>query len=99
MKLREFLQTAYRKVVEWFFHLVFSFRIIEPLDEVEYSLVVSPAAFDRGHYFVDIVFLRLLNVVSFSQHLRWVRRCLVFAGSVWFEERDMEDVVDLSFPR
>jgi len=86
MKLLEFLQSTYRKVVEGFFHPVFSFRIIEPLDEVEDSFVVSSAAFDRGHYFVDIVFLRLLNVISFSQHLRWVRRCSVFAGSVWFEE-------------
>jgi len=99
MKLPEFLQTAYRKVVEWFFRPVFSFRIIEPLDKVEDSFVISPAAFRRGHYFVDIVSLRLLNVVSFSQHLRWVRRCSVFAGSVWFEERDMEDVVDLPFLR
>jgi len=34
VKLPEFLQTAYRKVVEWFFRPIFSFRIIEPLDEV-----------------------------------------------------------------
>ena len=34
VKLQELLQTAYRKVVEWFLRPVFSFRIIEPLDEV-----------------------------------------------------------------
>jgi len=34
VKLPEFLQTAYRKVVEWFFRPVFSFWIIEPLDKV-----------------------------------------------------------------
>jgi len=34
MKLPEFLQTAYRKVVEWLFRPVFAFRIVEPFDEV-----------------------------------------------------------------
>jgi len=99
MKLSEFLQAAYRKVVEWFFRPVFAFQIVEPFDEVKDSFVVSSAALDRGHNFFHIVFLRLFDVVSLSQHLRWVRRCSVFAGSVWFEERDMEDVVDLPFPR
>jgi len=57
---------AYRKVVKFFFHPVFVFRIVEPFYEVEDSFVISSAVFDRGHYFVDVVFLRLLNVVSLS---------------------------------
>jgi len=32
--LPEFLQTTYRKVVEWFFRPVFALRIVEPFDEV-----------------------------------------------------------------
>jgi len=35
MKLPEFLQTAYREVVEWFLRPVFSLWIVEPSDEVE----------------------------------------------------------------
>jgi len=34
VKLPEFLQTTYRKVVEWFFRPVFAFRIVKPLDKV-----------------------------------------------------------------
>jgi len=67
VKFPEFLQTAYRKVVEWFFRPVFAFRIVELFDEIEDPFVVSPAAFDRGHDFVDIVFLRLLDIVSLSE--------------------------------
>jgi len=66
MKLSEFFQAAYRKVVKFFFRPVFVFRIVEPFYEVEDSFVISSAVFDRGHYFVDVVFLRLLNVVSLS---------------------------------
>jgi len=66
MKLPEFLQTAYRKVVEWFFRPVFSFRIVEPFDEVENPLVIPSAAFDRRHNFFYVVFFRLLDVVRFS---------------------------------
>jgi len=69
VELLEFLPTAYRKVVKWFFHPVFAFRIVEPLDKVYDPSVVSSAAFDRGHNFVDIVFLRLFEVVSLSEHL------------------------------
>jgi len=69
VKLPELLQTAYRKVVKWFFRSVFAFRVVEPFDEVKDSLAISAAAFDRGHNFVDIVFLRLLNVVCLSEHL------------------------------
>jgi len=46
MKLSEFLQSAFRKVVEWFFRPVFAFRIVEPFDEVEDPSVVSSAEFD-----------------------------------------------------
>jgi len=59
MKLPEFLQTAYRKVVRRFFRPVFAFRIVELFDEVENLLVISPAPLDRGHNFLHIVFLAL----------------------------------------
>jgi len=65
MKLLEFLETANRKVVEWLFHPVFPLRIVEPFDEVENSLSVSPPSFDRGHDFVNIIFLALLKVLHF----------------------------------
>jgi len=68
MKLPEFLQTAYRKVVEWFFCPVFAFQVVEPFDEVKDPLVISPATFDRGYNLVHIVFLRLLNVISLSEY-------------------------------
>jgi len=56
VKLPELLQTAYQKVVEWFFRPVFAFRVVVPFDKVKDSLVISPALFDRGHNFIDIVF-------------------------------------------
>jgi len=46
LKLSEFLQTTYRKVVEWFLRPVLAFWIVEPFDEVEDSLVVVSAALD-----------------------------------------------------
>jgi len=85
IKLLECLQTAYQKVVVWFFHPVFAFRIVVPFDEIENSLVISPAVLDRGHNFFQVVFLPLFDVVRFPQHLRGVRRCPVFASSLWFE--------------
>jgi len=57
MKLPEFLQTTYRKVVERFFPPVFAFRIVEPFDKIEDYFVISPAAFDRGNNYVNVVFL------------------------------------------
>jgi len=63
MKLSELLQTAYRKVVEWFLCPVPAFRIVEPFDEVK----DSSSLFAGRHYFFDIVFFRLLDVVGFSQ--------------------------------
>jgi len=66
VKLPEFLQTTYREVVEWFFRPVSAFRIVEPFDEVKGPFVISPATFGRGHNFVDIVFLGLLDVVRLS---------------------------------
>ena len=65
MKLPQFLLTAYQKVVKWFFHPVLAFRIVEPFDEVENSLVISPAVFNQGHDVFDVVFLRLFDVVGF----------------------------------
>jgi len=46
MKLSEFFQATIRKVVEWFFRPVFTFRIVELFYEVEDSFVISSAAFD-----------------------------------------------------
>ena len=79
----------------WFFHPVLTFWIVEPFDEVE----DPSAAPDQRHDFLHIVFLTLLDVVRFSEYLRWVRRCLVFTGLIGFEERNVEDVVNLPFPR
>jgi len=71
------------------------FQILEPFDKVK-----DPSAvLDRGHNFLHIVFLTLLNVVHFPEYPRGVRRGLVFTCSVWFEEQDMEDIVDLPFSR
>jgi len=54
--------------------------------------------FNRGHDFFDVVFLRLFDVISLSEYLRRIRRCPVLASSVGFEQRYVEDVVDLPFP-
>jgi len=85
MKLPKFLQTSYRKIVEWLFLPVFAFQIVKPFDKVENSFVISPAAFDRGHNFFDIVFFRLFDVVRFPEYFSGVRWCPVFAGLVWLE--------------
>jgi len=47
---------------------------------------------------VDIVFIALLDVVRVPEYSRWVQGHSVFAGSIGFEQRDMEDVVYLPFP-
>jgi len=57
MKLPEFLQTTYRKVVVWFFCPVLAFRIVEPFDEIENSLDIFQAVLERGHNVFHIVFL------------------------------------------
>jgi len=97
VKLPEFLQAAYQKVVEWFFRPVLTFRIVELFDEVEYSFVISPSACDRGHNFFNIVFFRLFDVVRLPEYLRCVRWCSLLAGSLGCEQRNVEDVVDLPF--
>jgi len=65
VKLPEFPQAAYRKVVEQFFHPVLAFRIVEPFDEVEDSFVITSAALDRGHNFIHVLFFRMLNIIGF----------------------------------
>jgi len=85
MKLPEFLQTAYRKVIEWLLCPVLALQIVKPSDQVENPFVVSPATLDRGHNFLHIVLLALFNVVYLSEYLRGVRCCSVFTGSVGFE--------------
>ena len=82
VKLPEFLQTAYRKVVVWFFC---SFVVAEPFDKVEDPFPVSPPVFSQGFYFLDVVFIRLFDVVGFSEYFSGVRRRSVFTGSVWLE--------------
>ena len=69
MKLPEFLQTAYRKVVEWFFCPVLPFWKVEPFGEVEDPSSLLPGR----HYFLDVVLFRLFDVVGFSLHFRGVR--------------------------
>jgi len=69
MKLPEFLQTAYRKVVKWFLRPVLALRIIEPSDQIENPLVIAPAALNRGHNVLHVVFLTLLDVVCLSEYL------------------------------
>jgi len=46
MKLLEFLQTAYRKVVEQLLGPVLAPRIVQPSDQIEDSFVISSAALD-----------------------------------------------------
>ena len=82
VKLPEFLQTAYRKVVVWFFC---SFVVAEPFDQVEDPFLVSPPVFSRGFHFLDVVLVRLFDVVGFSEYFSGVRRSSVFTGSVWLE--------------
>jgi len=50
---------------------------------------------DRGHDFFDIVFLALFDVVRLPEYFGRIRLGSVFTRSVWFEERDMEDIVYL----
>ena len=69
MKLPEFLLTAYRKVVKWFLRSVLAFRIVEPSDQIEDPLVIALAALNRGHNFLHVVFLTLLNVICLSKFL------------------------------
>jgi len=85
MKLPEFLQTAYRKVVERLFRSVFAFRIVEPFDKVKDSFVISPAALNQGHNFFHIIFLQLFDVLCFPQYVRGVQGCSMLAGSIGFE--------------
>jgi len=85
MKLWEFLQTAYRKVVKWFFRPVLAFWIVEPLDEVENPFVIASPSPGRRHYLLDILFLRLLDVVCFSQYFCRIGWHSVFAGLIRLE--------------
>jgi len=57
VKLPEFLQATYRKVVKLFLCPVLGFWIVEPFDEVKDSFAVTLAALGRGYDFLHIVFL------------------------------------------
>jgi hypothetical protein len=52
----------------------------------------------RAYHFFYAVFLGLFNVVSFPEDLGWFWARALIAGSVGFDERDVEDVVEFPFP-
>ena len=81
VKLSEFLQATYQKVIVWFFGPVLSVWLVEPFDEVQDAAPFPGAPKDL----VNIVFLALFDIVSLLQDLHGVQRCLVFAGSIGFE--------------
>jgi len=81
VKLSEFLQAAYRKVIVWFFCPVLPVWVVEPFDEVQDAAPFPGAPKDL----VNIVFLTLFDIVGLSEDLRGVRWRLVFTGSIGFE--------------
>ena len=81
VKLSEFLQAAYRKVIIWFFRPVLPVWVVEPFDEVQDAAPFPGAPKDR----INIVFLALFDIVGLSEDLRGVRWCSVFDGSIGFE--------------
>jgi len=81
VKLSQFLQAAYRKVIVWFFCPVLPVRVVEPFDEVQDAAPFPGAPKDL----VNIVFLTLFDIVSLSENLRGVWWRSVFAGSAWFQ--------------
>jgi len=78
VKLSKFLQTAYQKVVVWFFGPVLSVWVVEPLDEVHDVAPFLGASKD----FVNIVFLALFDIVGLSEDLHRIRRDPVFTSSI-----------------
>jgi len=74
-------------------------QIVKPFDEVAYSLVIFPAAFDRRHNFFHVVLLTLLDVIYLTEYSSGVRWRSVLTCSIRLEERYMEDIVDLPLPR
>jgi len=81
VKLSEFLQAAYRKVIVWFFCPVLLVWVVEPFDKVQNAAPFPGALQDL----VNIVFLALYDIVGLSEDLRGLRRHSVFAGSIGFE--------------
>ena len=65
VKLPEFLQTSYRKVIIWFFRLVLSVRVVEPFDEVQDAAPFPGAPKDL----INIVFLALFDIIGLSEDL------------------------------
>jgi len=72
MKLSEFLQTAYQKVVEWFFCPVLAFWIVEPLDKVENPFVIASPSLGRRHPISDH------DRIVVSKFRHWEQRYPVF---------------------
>jgi len=95
VKLPEFLQTSYRKVVVQLLCPVLAIWLVQPLDEVQDAVPLLGAPMDL----VNIAFLALSDVVGLSEDLQGVRLHPVFTGWVGFEQRHMEDIVDHPFPR
>ena len=65
VKLPEFLQTSYRKVIIWFFRPVLPVRVVEPFDEVQNTAPFPGAPKDL----VNIVFLALFDIAGLSEDL------------------------------
>lgn len=65
VKLPEYLQTSYRKVVVWLLSRVLTGRVVEPLDKVQNAASLLVASKDL----VKIVFLALFDVVGLWENL------------------------------
>jgi len=81
VKLSEFLQVAYRKVIVWFFCPVLPVQLVEPFDEVQDVASFHGARKDL----VNIVLLALFDIVGLSEDFRGVWRRPVFTGTIGFE--------------
>ena len=95
VKFAKFAQAAWGEVVKELFGPVFLVQVVKPSNEVE---DVAPF-FSAAHNLVDIVLLALLDIVGFVQDFTGVRWSSEVAGLVWFDEQDLEDIVDLLFLR
>jgi len=62
VKLSEFLQAVYRKVIVWFFGPVLQVRAVEPFDEVQDVAPFPGTPKDL----VNIVFLAVFDIVGLS---------------------------------
>jgi hypothetical protein len=95
VKLSELLQTVYWKIVEKLFSPILLVRIVEPFDKIQDVAPFLAVSKDL----VNIVFLALFDVVGLSKNFGGVNGSAKVALSVGFQQRDMEDIVNLPLPQ